>query len=50
MEPEKDILEQWREKREARSPIRKIIDRIYLWWDNEAQFYPKHFKQGIKNL
>jgi len=50
MEPEKDILEQWREQREARSPIRKIIDRIYLWWDNEAQFYPKHFKQGIKNL
>ena len=50
MEPEKDIFERWQEEREARNPFRKVIDRIYLWWDNEAQFYPKDFKRGIENL
>ena len=50
MEPEKDIFEQWQDERESRNPFRKVIDRIYLWWDNEAQFYPKDFKRGIENL
>ena len=50
MEPEKDIFDQWQEERESRNPFRTVIDRIYLWWDNEAQFYPKDFKRGIENL
>jgi len=50
MEPEKDIFERLQEERESRNPFRKVIDRIYLWWDNEAQFYPKDFKSGVKNL
>ena len=50
MEPEKDIFERLQEERESLNPFRKVIDRIYLWWDNEAQFYPKDFKSGVKNL
>lgn len=50
MEPEKDIFEQWREEREARNPFKKALDRIMGWWNNEARYYWKSFKTGIKNL
>jgi len=50
MEPEKDILEQWREERESRNLFRKIMDNISLWWENEARFYWRNFKTGIKNI
>ena len=50
MEPEKDIFEQWREERESRNLFRKIMDNISLWWENEARFYWRNFKTGIKNI
>jgi hypothetical protein len=31
-------------------PRPNIFRRIYLWWYHDGKYYPKYFKQGVKNL
>lgn len=50
MEPEKDILEQWREERESRSWIRRKFDYISLWWKFDGRYIIKNIIEGFKNI
>lgn len=50
MEPEKDIFEQWREKRESQSWIKRQINKLSLWWKFDCQYMFRNFKIGVKNL
>lgn len=50
MEPEKDIFEELNEKNQKMSWITKKLKSLQYWWSEEARYYPKTFKTGIKNL
>jgi hypothetical protein len=50
MEPEKDIFEELNEERKKMSWITKKLKSLQYWWSEEARYYPKTFKTGIKNL
>jgi hypothetical protein len=50
MEPEKDIFDQWSEKREKESWIVRKLQLIPLWWKFEGRYYHKFVKQGVKNI
>lgn len=50
MEPEKDIFEQWRDKRASKSWINRKLDYISLWWEQDGRYLLKNIKSGIKNL
>jgi len=50
MEPEKDIFDQWEEKREKESWIIRKLRFIPLWWKHDGRYYHKYIKMGVKNL
>ena len=50
MEPEKDIFDQWEEKREKKSWIIRKLRFIPLWWKHDGRYYHKYIKMGVKNL
>ena len=50
MEPEKDIFDEWAEKREKESWIMRKLRFIPVWWNHDGQYYHKYVKYGIKNL
>ena len=50
MEPEKDIFDEWAEKREKESWIMKKLRFIPLWWNNEGKYLHLEIKRGVKNL
>ena len=50
MEPEKDIFEQWAEKREKESWIVRKLRFIPLWWNHEGKYLHKEIKWGIQNI
>ena len=50
MEPEKDIFDEWAEKREKESWIIRKLRFIPLWWNHEGKYLHLEFKRGVKNL
>lgn len=50
MEPEKDIFEQWKEKRDAEPFYQKWWNSISLWWMFDGQYILRNIKQGVKNI
>jgi hypothetical protein len=50
MEPEKDIFDEWAEKRDKESWIVRKLQFIPLWWNHDGKYYHKYIKQGVKNL
>ena len=50
MEPEKDIFDQWAEKRERQSWIVKKLNFIFYWWSNDGKYLHKTIWTGLKNL
>jgi hypothetical protein len=50
MEPEKGIFEEWSDKIEAKSWIRKKLEFIPLWWYHDGSNMHRNFARGIKNI
>ena len=50
MEPEKDIFDEWAEKRDKESWIVRKLRFIPLWWSHEGKYLHLEFKRGVKNL
>ncbi len=50
MEPEKDIFEEWADKRAKKPWIVRKLKFIPLWWNHEGKYYHKMFRTGVKNL
>jgi hypothetical protein len=50
MEPEKDIFDEWAEKREKESWIMRKLRFIPLWWSQEGKYLHIQIKRGVKNL
>ena len=50
MEPEKDIFDEWADKREKKSWITRKLRYIPLWWNHDGRYYHKYIKMGVKNL
>ena len=50
MEPEKDMFDQWSEKRKKESWIVRKLKFIPLWWNHEGRYLHRHVWTGIKNI
>jgi hypothetical protein len=50
MEPEKDIFDEWAEKRDKKPWIVRKLNYISMWWSFEGRFLPRNFMIGVKNL
>ena len=50
MEPEKDMFDQWSEKRKKESWIVRKLEFIPLWWNHEGRYLHRHVWTGIKNI
>jgi hypothetical protein len=50
MEPEKDIFDQWDEKRKSKPWIIRKLKFIPMWWSNDGKYLHKHIWTGLKNL
>jgi hypothetical protein len=50
MEPEKDIFEQWADKRGKELWIMRKLRFIPLWWRHDGRYLHLEFKRGVKNL
>jgi hypothetical protein len=50
MEPEKDIFDEWADKRDKESWILRKLRFIPLWWKHDGRYLHLEFKRGVKNL
>lgn len=50
MEPEKDILEQWKLEREELSWYNRTLDSIKTKWNYEWKYIPKEIARGFKSI
>lgn len=50
MEPEKDVFEEWREKRASQPWIIRKWNHLTSWWNFEGQYMFRNFIVGVENL
>ena len=50
MEPEKDIFDEWTEKRNKKPWIIRKLSLIPQWWNHEGKYYHKMFGRSVRNL
>ena len=50
MEPDKEIFEQWKEKRDKKPWIIKKLKFISYWWRNDGRYLHLYIIRGVQNL